>query len=356
LSGTTANDNVVATVLVPVLNEHETIADTATAMLRQETPGVSLEFIFLDGGSTDGTRAVLDSLAASDARVRVMGNPKRVPPAGLNVGLSVARGHFVARMDAHTHYPPHYIRRALERIEHGDVASVSGPQLPHGHGSWSRRIARALESPLGRGGAAYRREIDHEIEVDSAFTGMWPKELLARLGGWDESAYPNEDGELSARIVEAGGRLVCLPELSARYVPRDSLGALRKQYWRYGQSRARTAVIHPSSLRRSHLAPPAVVLSAAASVAPLRGVRRLGRSGLTLYCLALVSASMLDQAKGGGRDAILLPAVFVTMHIAWGAGFLEGCRRFGLPTQALLHAAAPPVRRRNSQAGQGPRR
>lgn len=340
-----AGDNVAVTVLVPVLNEHETIAGTATAIVEQESPGAPLEFIFIDGGSTDGTRAVLDSLAASDERVRVLGNPKGVPPAGLNVGLAAARGRFVARMDAHTHYPPHYIRCALERLQRGDVASVSGPQLPQGHGAWSGRIARALESPLGRGGAAFRREIDREIEVDSAFTGMWPRDLLVRLGGWDESAYPNEDGELAARIAETGGRLVCLPELSARYVPRDSLGALATQYWRYGQSRVRTAVIHPTSLRRSHLAPPAVVLAAGAALAPSRGVRRLGRGGLALYCVALAGASLLDHAKGRGRDAILLPAVFATMHLAWGAGFLEGCRRFGIPSRALLHASLGRSRR-----------
>src|ERR1700704_456922 len=89
-----------ASVLVPVLNEEEHIREAVDAMRAQDFDG-TIEFLFMDGGSTDRTRAVLEELATSDARIRVLDNPGRTTPHALNVGLSAARGEFVVRMDAH---------------------------------------------------------------------------------------------------------------------------------------------------------------------------------------------------------------------------------------------------------------
>ena len=60
---------------------------------------------------------------------------------------------------------------------------------------------------------------------------------------------------LVAQLAE-GGRIVCRAEMAARYVPRDSPTRLARQYWRYGQYRARTFLRHPSSCGPVRLAPP----------------------------------------------------------------------------------------------------
>src|SRR3984885_5662354 len=88
-------------VLVPVLNEERHIVDSVAAMRRQRFGG-EVEFVLVDGGSTDRTRSILEELARQDPRLRVFDNPGRSTPSGLNVGLRHARGHWVARMDAHT--------------------------------------------------------------------------------------------------------------------------------------------------------------------------------------------------------------------------------------------------------------
>src|SRR4051794_40389521 len=136
-----------ASVLVPVLNEEAHLRDAIDAMRAQEFDG-TIEFLFMDGGSTDGSRAVLEQLAREDARIRVFGNPGRPTPHALNAGLAAARGRFVVRMDAHTFYSPRYVAAGIERLERGDVDWVAGPAVPRGTGRWSRRVALALNSGL----------------------------------------------------------------------------------------------------------------------------------------------------------------------------------------------------------------
>src|SRR5207302_1552673 len=118
-------------------------------------PG-AIEFLFVDGGSRDGSRRILSELAAQDPRVRVLDNPARRTPHALNIGLLAARGEFIARMDAHTMYPSGYLAAGVARLRRGDVAWVSGPQIAVGTSPGSRRVARALSTSLGTGGARFR--------------------------------------------------------------------------------------------------------------------------------------------------------------------------------------------------------
>ncbi len=325
-------------VLVPVLNEIQHVEGMLEGLAAQQL-SVPVEFLLIDGGSTDGTREHLERVAAADPRFRLLDNPARRIPSALNVGLRSSSARFVARMDAHTVYPSAYLESGLRRIEAGDADWVSGPALPLGRGKWSRRVALALETPLGVGGATFRRATS-EVETDTGFTGILERTTLERLGGWDEESLVNEDAELAARLRASGGRIVCIPEMAARYIPRDSLGALRVQYFRYGLYRARTSRLHPHGLRRSNLLPPGLLVTLAiAGVGPAK-LRRPARLGAAAYLAAVLGTSGRLASRAGLRDAAALPAVFATMHLAWGAGFLAGCVRFGPPIEAAVSAVS----------------
>jgi succinoglycan biosynthesis protein ExoA len=239
-------------------------------------------------------------------------------------------------MDAHTEYPPEYVAKGIERLQRGDgVEWVTGPQIPHGMGPWSRRVAIALRSWLGAGGSA-KWEATEEKDIDTGvFTGVWKRSTLDQYGGWDDGWPVNQDSELAARFFERGSRIVCMPELGALYVPRDSLKKLARQYWRYGFYRAKTSRYHPTSMRRSAVFPPALVLAAlAAAVAP-QPIRVAARAALGAWAAAVLVTSARAAREHSPRDAAGLPAVFAAMHFSWGLGFLRGCLAFGPPLAAL---------------------
>jgi succinoglycan biosynthesis protein ExoA len=322
------NPQVDVSVLVPVLNEARFIVDTAPVMLAQRFEG-EIEFLFLDGGSSDGTKRVLEELGRKDSRVRVLDNPGRFQANALNLGLSQARGEYVARMDAHTFYPSDYIARGVERLRQGDVAWVAGPQIAVQVDRGSGRVALAYRSPLGVGGAKFRRLPAAEIETDTGFTGILRRAALEALQGWDEGWPRNEDIELAARVQEGGGRIVCVPQMAAHYVPRGSLPGLARQYLRYGYYRAKTWCRHPWYFRRSHFLPPGLVLTVLGSLLGRSVAARRCRLTLAGYGICVLAETGRQGRSSGWRDAAFLPLVFATMHLAWGAGFLAGCLRFG---------------------------
>jgi glycosyltransferase involved in cell wall biosynthesis len=322
-------------VLVPVLDEADHIRDVVVAMRSQREAG-EVELLFADGGSSDATREILDELAGQDPRIRVFDNPRRSTASGLNVCLRHARGTYLARMDAHAFYPDRYLAAGIGRLARGDTSWVSGPAIPAGRGPVGRAVALALTGPLGRGGSRKWSPGAAEYELDSGvFAGVWRRETVLAYGGWDEDWPSNQDSEMAGRFLRHSERLVCLPEMAAHYLPRESLGALARQYRGYGFYRARTARRHPDTLRRSALLPPIVVLTWAAAVLAPGFVRRLARLGVAGHATAVAAAGLKSAADGARSDAILVPSVLATMHAAHGVGYLHGFLRFGPPWRVL---------------------
>jgi glycosyltransferase involved in cell wall biosynthesis len=335
---------VLVSVLVPVLNEAANIRETVVAMLAQRVSG-PIEVLLADGGSGDGTRELLQELAAEDPRVRMLENPRGWTPSGLNVCLRHARGEYVARMDAHTFYPENYLQNGIDRLRSGGTDWVSGPQAIEGSGRVQRAFALALQSRLGRGGS--RRwattnadgESAREWELDSGvFTGIWRREKVLEVGGWDERWWRNQDSEMAARFIERGSRLVCLAEMAARYVPRDSIWGLARQYDGYGFYRAATAQRHPKTLRRSALLMPLLVCCWFVALLAPRPLKSWARAGILVYLATIITAGVRVSRKSPPAVAATVPLVLATMHTSTGVGFLRGMARFGVPWAALARA------------------
>lgn len=328
-------------VLIAVLDEAELI-DTTAAMISGQDFAGAVEYLFLDGGSTDGTRERLAELAGRDPRVRLIDNPGRTQVKALNAGLHAARGEIIVQMDAHTFYPAGFLRIGVGRLRRGDVEWVAGPPVPVGRDAGSRRVATALRSRFGTGGADkwHVAEEAGEIELDTGvFGGFWTRATLERLGGWNEDWPVNHDAELAARHIAAGGRIVCLPALASEYVPRSTLRGLWRQYRLYGFYRAATSRLHPHSTRPSHLLSLAPALAIVGAVALPRPLRRLARGGLAAYAAVGTAESVRIAGREGPRGVLAMASVFAVMHLSWGAGFLEACARGGVPVRGMTTAA-----------------
>jgi succinoglycan biosynthesis protein ExoA len=334
-------------VLTPVLNEGLHIRESLLAMRAQSV--LDAEFLVIDGGSTDETREIVREAAREDPRIRLLTNPARRTPHALNLGLHAARGEFVARMDAHSIYPSRYLAEGIARLERGDVQWSSGPAIPVGNTRGSRRVARALSCRLGVGGASFRTMQPGEIDVDAGFSGVWRRTYLEEIGGWDEGWPVNQDGEMGGRVRERGDRIVCLPSMAASYIPRSSIRALTRQYWTYGQFKAKTCGRHPTSMRPGHVLPPALVVTGAIAMLPLP-IARVARAGVLVYAVALGHAARSVSRSEPLRDQAGVAACLLTMHAAWGAGFLVGSRRFGVPTRALRELARRGLRAAGASA------
>jgi succinoglycan biosynthesis protein ExoA len=305
-------------VIVPARNEERSIGTTLEALRAQDYR--NLQIIVVDGGSTDGTVAVVERHMAEDPRVELLHNPRGITPVALNVALAAARGPWLVRMDAHATVDPTYVGAAVTRLREGGWGGVGGRKDGVGRTPAGRAIATALGSPFGVGGSVYHHGV-REQEVDHIPFGAYPTALARELGGWDERLMTNQDFEFDYRLRRSGARLLFDPALRIDWQSKQGMREFYQQYRRYGRGKVDVALLHPSSLRPRHLLPPLLVpyLMAAAAVALRRP--RLAAAMVAPYAAGLAVASVdAGRRVDDGAARALLPVAFLAMHIGWGVG------------------------------------
>ncbi len=317
------------TIIVPCYNEEATIQRLLEALWIQTYPKNRMELIVSDGLSVDHTRQIISRYQAAhpDISLRLIDNPQRTIPSALNKAISLARGEIIVRLDAHSIPIPEYVEGCVAALLAGRGDNVGGVwEIRPGANSWiARSIAAAAANPLGAGDALYRLK-PAAGAVDTVPFGSFRKELLARIGPFDESLLTNEDYELNTRIRLAGGKVWLDPSIRAVYFSRPTLFQLASQYGRYGYWKWRMLIRYPQSLRWRQALPPLLVLSLILlSVLSLWiNLARVGLSILLFSYLLILGLAGL-RVSIHQRSLIFLPGLplaITTMHLSWGAGFL----------------------------------
>lgn len=316
-------------VIVPCLNEEGTITLLLDAIYAQHYSKSEIEVVIADGLSADSTRARIKTFSEQhpDLEIRVVDNPSRAIPVGLNLAIAASRHEYIVRLDAHCVPYKDYIARCMEALQAGRGWNVGGVWeiRPGAEGWMAEAIAVAAAHPLGVGDALYRYT-SRAGEVDTVPFGAFKRELIAKIGGFDESLHSNEDYEFNVRVRQHGGKVWLDPAIRSVYFARPTLGQLSRQYLRYGYWKYQMLRRYPGSLRWRQAIPPLFVLSLlvillAALLLPwlwwVLAVELLSYAALLLGA-ALLKALELKQIQ----LSLGVPLAMATMHLAWGAGFL----------------------------------
>lgn len=316
---------------MPVVNEERHLRSAVQRVLNQDYPG-PLDVTLAVGPSRDKTAEVAEILAKEFPQVRVVSNPSGSTPAGLNAAINASSGEMVVRVDGHALIPADYVSCAVEVLERTGADNVGGVMAAEGTGDFERAVAAAMTSRFGVGDASFHVG-GEEGPALTVYLGCFRRSALERVGGYDESMERAQDWELNLRIRESGGVVYFTPDLHVTYRPRHSLRALARQYHDYGRWRREVVRRHPDTVSLRYLAAPVTVavvgVGAAVSVAgALSGRSAWLVAGLLpalVYSGGNAVASAVTGARAGDAGvAMRLPAVFATMHGAWGLGFLRG--------------------------------
>lgn len=330
-------ENEVVSVIVPCYNEERYIVK-ALDHLADQYDKEYYEIVVVDGRSEDNTRALIEEFKRDrpDVVVVEVDNPARNIPSALNLGIAAARGHIIARMDAHATPSPGYIRRCVEVLRQKGVGIVGMPchVRPGDATLTAQAIANGVSHPFGIGDATYR--LDHgaapQEAVDTVAFACFRKSLWQELGGYNEVLLTNEDYDFNYRARMMGQQVILDRSGHCDYFARTTLRDLAKQYLRYGGWKARMVRLHPRSLRLRHLVAPLFVVSLVLlallgtlwpSFWALLGIE------IGLYLLFALGSSLAITSKrrGGMSLFLLMPVVFATIHLAWGSSFLLGLIR-----------------------------
>ncbi len=316
-------------IIVPCYNEQATIRLLLDAILAQTYPRSQLEILIADGISQDKTRDVIAAFQGEhpDLALHILDNGRRSIPSALNLAIGAARGEIMIRLDAHSMPEPDYMERCVQALETGKGANVGGVWMirPGASGWIAESIAAAAAHPLGVGDAMYRLT-PQAGPVDTVPFGAFRRELINKIGGFDETLLSNEDYEFNARVRQSGGVVWIDPQIRSTYFARATLGGLVTQYWRYGFWKLKMLRRYPDTIRWRQVLPPIFVLSLIGLLVlsfffPL--IKLILILEILCYLAALTMAGLHLALRQRKPLLVLgLPLAIMAMHLSWGSGFL----------------------------------
>src|SRR5688500_9108322 len=184
-------------VIMPVRDEAPILRDVMRSMLAQERRGFELEVLAVDGRSVDGSREILEEIAAEDPRLRVLDNPHQLTPHALNIGLHEAHGDYVCICGSHTVYDDDYVAVTYEELLEHDAVGCSGRVRvePANDSLTARLVAWATSSPFASSGKSFRTA--PEGFADTIAYPLFRKEAVLELRGYNERLARNQDNDMN---------------------------------------------------------------------------------------------------------------------------------------------------------------
>ncbi len=327
-------------VIMPVLNEEEHLARSLDHVLRQEYPG-AVEVVVAVGPSRDDSRRIADQLATRDPRIVVVDNPTGTTPNALNLAVAASHYDIILRVDAHGELAANYIGIAVELLQRTGAANVGGVMAAQGQTPFEEAVAAAYNSRLGLGGGSFHLKNSPEGPADTVFLGVFRREVLLEVGGFDAELHRAQDWELNYRLRKAGHTVWFSPRLHVTYRPRSTVRGLTGQFFRTGQWRREVIRRNPETASARYLAPPIVVLGAtggavigAAGVLASSRVLTAAWLAPAGYLASILVGSALLRKRLPWQVRARLPLVLAVMHLSWGTGFLVGVREGTSPPSA----------------------
>ncbi|MCK5044590.1 glycosyltransferase family 2 protein [Candidatus Parcubacteria bacterium] len=322
------SNSAVVSVIIPCRNEEKFIGKCLDSIIKQNYPKENLEVLVVDGMSQDKTRKIIIEFRKQYSFIKLLDNPKKITPTGLNIGIKNSKGKIVMKMDAHTLYTKDYISKSVRYLDNADNVGGKLITLPAENTIAAKAIALSLSCSFGAGNSYFRTGSEKQRWVDTVFGGCYRKEVFEKIGFFNENLARSQDMELNLRLKKAKGRILLAPDIVAYYYPKSNFKDFLIHNFNDGVWAIYPFKFVKMPLRLRHYIPLIFVLSLI--MTGLLGIISLIFFYLFLaisviYLLTSFYFSLkITMKEKDVRYLFLMPIAFANRHIGYGLGSLWG--------------------------------
>jgi glycosyltransferase involved in cell wall biosynthesis len=214
-----------------VLNAHEGLHALLDSLIEQTR--MPDEVIVVDGGSTDGTLAVVHHAMRRDKRIRLIEHPGANIAQGRNVGIAAATGEIILSSDTGCRLDPQWAAHLIRPFgQHPDMELVAGfykidPQ----------NLTEAVVGTATMRGAL--DPVNPDTFNPSCRSVAFTKALWERAGGFPEFVGV-DDTLFNIKLRQMDVKRCFVPEAVVHWQPRSTLASIYRQFRHYASWRGHT--------------------------------------------------------------------------------------------------------------------
>ena len=311
--------------VIPLYNEEFYIENLVDSLLMQTYSNDDMEFLFVDGGSTDKTLEILKNKQKDFPNlIKILNNPNKTTPYALNIGIEASKGDYILILGAHSEFPNDYVEKNISSLIKTGADNVGGLAYTKGKGKNAKTIAKLLSSKFGVGNSKFRTKGESGY-VDTVPFGAFPRKTFDKFGLFDTRLTRNQDNELNYRIRKNGGKLYLDSEIHFYYYCRNTIKGLLQMGVSNGKWNIITMKLVPGSMRVRHFIPFVFLLSLI--IMPILSI--FFKPMLYLFIAELALYFLLDcffSAKEAEnlKEFLKLFVTYPLFHLSYGFGSLMG--------------------------------
>jgi len=186
-----STDYELVSIIIPTRNEEKYIGQLLDSLVKQNYPKNKIEVLIFDGMSNDKTTEIVRKYKRK-LNIKIFKNKKIKQVFAFNEGIKKAKAKYFFIIGAHS----------------------------------------KLDSPFA-GGSSFRYSLKPGFKKTVVFA-LYDKEIVKKIGGFDEDFITGQDFELNLRLNKRGYKLYYNPRIISYYYTRNSLGKFIGQNFNYG--------------------------------------------------------------------------------------------------------------------------
>jgi len=317
--------SIIVSIVIPVYNEECYIEKCILSLLQQDYRKEQMEWIFIDGGSSDNTVLIIKKyMQKYPELIKLYDNPNKTVPYAMNIGIKSSVGKYIILLNAHSEYSEDYISKCVYYLEKTDADNVGGVIETKGKGYVGNAIALMLSSKFGVGDSKFRTN-GKSGYVDTVPFGAFRREVFTKYGLYNEKLTRNQDIELNYRIRKNGGKIYMAEDIKLKYYCRNRIKEIVAMAIKDGKWNVITMKLCPGAMGIRHFVPLTFLLSLI--VLPLLSI--LIPSFIYLFLGEIILYSLLDIISSikAAKDNKYIPLLFILFpifHLSYGFGSLIG--------------------------------
>lgn len=323
MSSTHTDSPILFSIIVPVYNRPDEIADLLNSLQKQTDSG--FELVLVEDGSTvncleaeelpDGS---LHPVGYDSLNIKYFRKSNEGRSIARNYGIERADGDFFIFVDSDCILPPDYIANARRSLEEAPTDCFGGPDAAHDSFTPTQKaINFAMTSFLTTGGIRGGK-VSMEKFTPRTFNMGFSRKVYERVGGFREMF--SEDIDMSTRIRMAGFRIMLYPDVSVFHKRRGNLAKFWRQVHVFGMSRITLQLLYPGSMKLVHWLPAVFTLGAVLLIIGSIFWHWL-LVPLAIYLVALWVSALL--AEKNLKISLLAVAAAMVQLVGYGTGFIK---------------------------------
>lgn len=223
----------IVSVLIPSYNSKNTLLPCIDHLAAQTLPADRFEVIVVLDGSTDGSRAALESMR-TDFKMKIVEQKQQGKATALNRGVELADGEYIVIVDSDILVVEKFLEAHIQAHDKGDVVIGPIPLSPASPKNFMTDNVRLWAENHAREMTTHPNALS-STNIYGANLSI-PRALFKKLGGYRTDLRRTEDFHFGEKIIRAGLKVYYCPEAIAAQIYDKTFPAWCEDFYRDGKS------------------------------------------------------------------------------------------------------------------------